>query len=99
MDHTNLEVLHNPENKRFEITIDGHLNKVEYLLAADRIIFTHTEVHPSLEGQGIAALLAKAGLEYAQAHQLKVMPLCPYVASYIKRHPQYQALLAEGFQM
>lgn len=99
MDHTNLEVLHNTARKRFEITIDGHLNRVEYLLTADRIIFTHTEVHPLLEGQGIAALLAKTGLEYAQAHQLKVMPLCPYVASYMKRHPEYKVLLAAGFHV
>ena len=99
MDQTNLDIHHNPEHKRFEITIDKHLNVVEYILTGDRIIFTHTEVHPTLEGQGIAALLAKTGLEYAKAHQLKVMPLCPYVAAYMKRHPEYQDLLAAGFHV
>lgn len=99
MENTNLEVQHNPERKRFEITIDAHLGIAEYILAGDRIIFTHTEVHPTLEGKGIASLLAKTGLEYAKAHHLKVMPLCPYVAGYMKRHPEYQELLAAGFHV
>lgn len=99
MEYNNLEVQHNPAHKRFEIIIDEHLNIVEYILVGDRIIFTHTEVHPSLEGKGIASLLAKTGLEYAKTHHLNVVPLCPYVAGYMKRHPAYQELLAAGFHV
>ena len=99
IDHTSLEVHHNTDRKRFEIHVNGHKGVVEYMLAGDRIIFTHTEVDVALEGQGIAALLAKTGLEYAQAQQLKVMPLCPYVAGYMKRHSEYQPLLAPGFHV
>lgn len=99
IDTTHLEVQHNTEQNRFELTIEGHLNVAQYILAGERIVFTHTEVHPTLEGQGIAALLAHAGLEYAKANQLKVMPLCPYVAAYMKRHVEYQSLLAAGFHV
>lgn len=99
IDKTNLEVQHNPERKRFEIEVDGHLGIAEYMLAGERIVFTHTEVHPALEGQGIASMLAKAGLEYAQTHHLKVMPLCPYIAGYMKRHPEYHSLLMPGFNV
>ena len=99
MDTTNLEVRHNPDRKRFEIEVNGHFGIVEYILVDTKIIFTHTEVHPTLEGQGIASKLAKTGLEYAQTHQLKVIPLCPYVAGYMKRHPEFHELLAPGFNI
>lgn len=99
IDPSNLEVIHNTERKRFEIQINGHQGVVEYMLAGNRIIFSHTEVDVALEGQGIASLLAKTALEYAQAHQLEVMPLCPYIAAYMRRHPEYQVLLAPGFNV
>ncbi|MEZ5040285.1 MAG: GNAT family N-acetyltransferase [Saprospiraceae bacterium] len=94
-----VDVLNNSEKNRFEVTIEGQTAICEYKLVKDRIIFTHTEVPPSLEGKGIASLLAKTGLEYAKAEQLKVMPLCPYVAGYIKRHPEYRSLLMQGFNV
>ncbi len=99
IDPSNLEVHHNTERKRFEIQINGHQAVVEYMLAGNRIIFSHTEVDAALEGQGIAALLAKTALKHAQAHHLEVMPLCPYIATYLRRHPEYQVLLAPGFNV
>jgi len=99
IDPTTPEIRHNAVRKRFETEVNGHTGFVEYMLAGDRIIFTHTEVHPALEGQGIAGMLAKTGLEYAREQQLKVMPLCPYVAGYMKRHPEYKDLLAPGFHV
>lgn len=94
-----VDVLNNSEKSRFEVTIAGHTAICEYKIVKDRIIFTHTEVPPGLEGKGIASLLAKTGLEFAKTEQLKVMPLCPYVAGYIKRHPEYRSLLMEGFNV
>jgi hypothetical protein len=94
-----LQVQHNPAQKRFEVTANGHLSIVEYILTANRIIFTHTEVPPALEGNGIAARLAHAGLEYAKSENLQVMPLCPYVAAYMRSHSEYQVLLVPGFRV
>lgn len=51
----------------------------------------HTEVSDQLKGQGIAMKLLSDMVEYARAHQLKVIPLCPYVLAQFKRHPdQYK---------
>jgi predicted GNAT family acetyltransferase len=51
----------------------------------------HTEVSNKLKGQGVAAKLLSTMVEYARAHQLKVIALCPYVSAQFKRHPdQYQ---------
>ena len=99
MDSSQLQVINNEAKNRFEVKVDKYLAVCEYKLIKDRIIFTHTEVPPAIEGQGIASRLAKMGLEYAVANNLKIMPLCPYVAAYIKRHPEYLPYVMEGFNI
>ncbi len=99
IDPSKVEVRNNTARKRFEIEINGHLAIAEYMLVQDRIIFTHTEVAPILEGKGLAAILAQQAFAYAQEHQLKIMPLCPYMAAYMKSHPAYHHLLQPGFNI
>ncbi len=62
------------------------------------IVFTHTEVPEALEGHGIAAKLAHTALEHARAQRLTVVPLCPFVASYIRRHAEYQGLVHPDYR-
>ena len=64
-----------------------------YNQQGDTIYFIHTEVPPALEGKGVGGELAKAGLDYARANNLKVVARCPFVASYVKRHPEYGDLV------
>ncbi len=89
-----VSVHNNREANRFEVKKDGELAELDYQLQDDRIIFTHTGVPDSLEGQGIGGALAKAGLTYAREHNLQVVPLCPFVRSYIERKPEYQDLVS-----
>ena len=90
------DISNNEKQFQFETTVDGHTGYVAYdLEEPDRIVFTHTKVPPALEGRGIASALAKHALEHARANNLKVVPQCPYVASYIKKHPEYEDLLAK----
>ena len=89
---------HNAETKRFETDLDGYPGVVEYMLAKpNAIVFSHTEVAPEIEGKGIAGQIAKVALDYAREQGLEVMPLCPFVAAYIHRHPEYKDLLKAGF--
>lgn len=88
------EVRNNRAAHRFELEVGGRLALIAYIERSGSITFTHTEVPPELEGQGIAGRIAKAALEYARDQQLRVVPLCPYVAAYIRRHPEYQSLVA-----
>ena len=88
----NLEVLHNPTEKRFEIWIDGQLAKLDYILDGNTIIMTHVGVHPDHRGKGIAGKITQSALEYAKEKSLRVIPMCPYVAAYIRRTPQYAPL-------
>ena len=89
-----LEVIDNPAAGRFEIRVGDEVAFLMYTRRGTAIAYTHTEVPPPLEGHGIAAKLAVHALDYARANGLEVVPLCPYVAEYIERHPGYRDLLA-----
>ena len=90
-----LDIRHNENESRFETTVDGHLATAEYDLEdPNRIVFTHTEVPEALSGRGIAAAIVKYGLDHARDKKLTVVPQCAYVASFVKRHAEYQDLLA-----
>jgi hypothetical protein len=91
MDTNTLEVKHNPEAKRFEIQLGDEFAMVEYMIAGNNMIFTHTEVPPAFEGQGIANRIVKFALDYAVNAGHKIHPLCPIVKLYVDRHPEYQA--------
>jgi len=94
-----LEVVHQPDKKRFAILLEQDTAVLEYIPAKNYLVFTHTEVPPALEGQGLASQLARTGLEYAKEQNQQVLPLCPYVAMYIRRHPEYKPLVLPGFKV
>ena len=87
-----LEVVNHDAEQRFELHSDGKLAYLSYHQHPDRIILIHTEVPKELEGRGIGGKLAKAALDYARERKLKVVARCPFVAEYIKRHPEYADL-------
>jgi uncharacterized protein len=86
-------ILHDTGLARFEVGEGDALAVLEYRLAGRKMIFTHTGVPPALEGRGIASRLARAGLDYARARGLKVVPLCSFIAGYVRKHPEYQDLV------
>lgn len=87
-------VVENDEKaQQFRLRLDGQVARIEYSRTDDTIVFKHTEVPPALEGKGIAGKLAQAALEYARDHKLAVVPRCQYVASYIRKHPEFQPLV------
>ncbi|MGM8871696.1 GNAT family N-acetyltransferase [Psychrobacter sp. 2Y5] len=92
----NYEVIDNKDKKRFEIHIDDQIALEDYEFFTTSqgekgIEYKHTEVPDALGGQGIAGYLVKYILEDAAAKGLRVKPTCPYVKSYIDKHPEYQA--------
>ena len=89
----NIEVKNNPEAGRFEAQIGEHLAVMEYFPTGQSLVFTHTGVPNEIAGQGIASKMAQFALDYARAENLTVVPNCPFVSSYIRRHPEYQDLL------
>jgi predicted GNAT family acetyltransferase len=94
-----MTILNNEAESRFETIVEGHLALVEYERSPGRIAFTHTEVPPALEGRGVASALAKHVLQFARDNQLKVIPLCPFISGYIRKHrADYADILAPGYE-
>lgn len=86
-------VQHYPELNRFEIRIGEYVAELLYTLKDGVITFTHTGVPPALEGRGLGSKLARAGLEYARQHGLKVVSTCWFINGYLDRNLEYQDLL------
>ena len=91
-----MQVLNNVEAHQFETRVDGQLALLAYSERAGVIEMLHTEVPPAFEGHGVGNELARAALEYARAKKLRVIPTCPFVRSYIRRHPQYAELTKDA---
>jgi uncharacterized protein len=83
-----------PEASRYEARVGSGLAGFSaYRLSPGRITFTHTEVDPAFAGGGVGSRLARSALADARARGLAVRPLCPFIAGYIQRHPEYADLV------
>jgi len=94
VDLNHLAVNHNEAAQRFELLVDGARAILTYRCFPGRIVLLHTEVPQPFEGHGLAAKLSRSALDFARANHLQVVPLCPYVSSFIRKNPEYQDLLA-----
>jgi uncharacterized protein len=92
-DDDQIVVKNNEEEQRYEVQVGGYLAELVYEREGNTITFLHTGVPPELSGHGIANKLAHTALEDARAKKLTVVPLCPFVASYIRRHQEYLSLV------
>jgi len=88
-----LLVEHDPKRGRFEIHIGAYVAELNYSMLDGVMTITHTGVPHVLEGQGIASRLTQTALEYARQQNYQVFPLCSFAQVYMRRHPEYQALL------
>ena len=78
---------HNARRSRYEITVYGVVaGFVLYQRHERRIALLHTEIEPRHQGAGLAGRLARAALDDVRELGLEVVPLCPFVAAYIRRH-------------
>lgn len=84
----------NKAQHQFEMPLDGGLAFVAYHRTGDVLALNHAEVPSAFEGQGIGGRLVKATLDEVRAQGLKVVPRCSFVRAYMRRHPEYNDLLA-----
>lgn len=91
-----IEVADNPAEHRYEIRVGSELaGFTQYRQRADGLAFPHTEIEDRFEGQGLGGKLVSFALDDARSRGLAVLPLCPFVKSYIERHPEYLDLVPE----
>jgi predicted GNAT family acetyltransferase len=88
-----------PERSRYEATLAGAAAPdgavagfVVYRLRGQRLVLVHTEVDPAFEGKGVGSALAKAALEDIRRRGLVAVVQCPFITTYLRRHPEYADL-------
>jgi predicted GNAT family acetyltransferase len=88
-------VTDNPAESRYELRVGGELaGIVAYRLRGQAINLIHTEIDPRFQGAGLATRLARFSLDDARKRNLAVLPTCPYIRSWIGRHPEYADLVS-----
>jgi predicted GNAT family acetyltransferase len=82
-----------PGRQRFQAVLDGQVvGFAAYQKTDELIVFTHTEVDSSLEGQGVGGALVRDALDQVRGLGLRVLPICPFVQAWMVRHPEYADL-------
>lgn len=94
-----LKVTDNPSKKRYEAVVDDSLVFIEYIKTKEKIYLTHTDVPSALEGKGIGSSLVLEVLEDVERQDLTLIPLCPFVALYLKKHPEWKKLVMKGINI
>lgn len=89
-----IEVGDDREAERFVISVDGEpAGLAQYRDRGRAISFVHTEIDDRFEGRGLGGRLIAAALDDVRGRGLAVLPFCPFVRSYIERHPEYLDLV------
>jgi len=83
-----------PERHRYELTIDGMTAFVRYRRSPGQIRFIHTDVPEGLAGRGVGSRLARHVLDAARNDGVRVVPICPFIAAWMAKHPEYDDLTA-----
>jgi len=84
------KVVHNPDQLRYEVYSDGELaGFTQYYRTGDRVVFTHTEIDNAFSGQGLGKVLAGEALDDVVADGKVIVPMCEFIAGYVKKTDKY----------
>lgn len=93
----NIPLRKNEDKKCFEIEIDDSFAFIQYKEMSNQIALIHTEVQSALSGKGAASAVVEKTLNYIEIQGKRLLPFCPYVFAYIKKHPEYKSLVDPSF--
>ncbi|MEV8634828.1 GNAT family N-acetyltransferase [Streptosporangium sp. NPDC051023] len=92
-----IDVKLSPTGDFYEAEVDGkYAGKLEFVRRDGVIIYTHTEVGEEFEGKGVGGSLARTALDAARAEGAQIVPRCPFVGGWIRRHPEYADLIKDA---
>ena len=94
------KLIDNEEKHRYEFQIDGKIAEIDYIKSNNgEIYLVHTEVPASLSGKGVGSQLAEKALTDIERQGLRLVPLCPFVAGYIHKHPEWKRIVMRGIHI
>ena len=94
MSATDYTVRDNPAELRYEILAGEELlGIIRYVKEPGAVVLVHTEIEPEAEGRGVGSRLVAGALADIRSRGLKLVPVCPFVLSYLKRHPEFDDLV------
>lgn len=94
------ELIDNMEDHQYEFHIEKMIPRIEYIKSKNgEIYLTHTEVPAKLEGRGIGSELVEKTLKDIERQDLRLVPLCPFVAAYIHKHPDWRRIVMKGINV
>ncbi len=91
------KMVNNEKLMHFEIHDGDSIAFLEYRFYKKDIALMHTEVPDSMGGKGVASALAAYAFQYAKETKKLVMVYCPFVAVYLKRHPELKDQLDQQY--
>jgi len=88
-------VVHRPDERRYELLVGGEpAGELVYRDRGDDVLaFLHTEVDQTLQRRGLGSVLVRHALDDARARGMRIVPICPFVDAYVRRHSQYGDLV------
>lgn len=93
-----IPLVKNDTKRRFEMEIGGKYTFTNYGEFGNQIALVHTETEPELKGKGAASALVEKTLEYLAKNSIQLLPFCPFVFAYIKRHPEWKRIVSKKFK-
>ena len=95
MEKDELRVIDNPSRRRYELRLGERVvGFLAYQTEPGAVVLLHTDVNPVFEGRGLGSRLVAGAFEDIRARGLSVVPVCPFVSSYLRRHPEDADLVA-----
>lgn len=94
-----MEIKDNEFSRQFEIIVDGKLLSIEYSFQERKIFLTRVNIPDNFENEEIVSEFLKNIMAIAEERRLKVVPIHPKVASFIRKNPKYKELLPPGIRI
>ncbi|MFT4033710.1 MAG: GNAT family N-acetyltransferase [Siphonobacter sp.] len=95
MNLSKISLTNNQHLNQFEMEIEDQIALIAYhTIHSDTLALDHTEVPEQLQGKGIASALVEKTFHYLEEHNMKMLPYCPFIRTYLQRHPDWYRLVA-----
>lgn len=94
----NIPIVNNETKNHFEFNVNNHISFIEYSSMGNQVSLNHTIVPDELSGQGVGSALVEKTLTYLKEANKKILPFCPFVFAFIKKHTEWKSIVDIRFK-